>query len=47
ELALKELSGKKLYVMDLFCGTNPSSRMAVRFVMEVAWQAHLYRRARV
>ena len=36
ELALKELSNKKLYVMDLFCGTNPDSRMAVRFVMEVA-----------
>ncbi len=40
ELALKELSGKKLYVMDVFCGTNPDSRMAVRFIMEVAWQAH-------
>ena len=38
---MKQLSGeKKLYVMDLFCGTNPDSRMAVRFVMEVAWQAH-------
>ena len=40
ELALKELSGKKLYVMDVFCGTNPDTRMAIRFVMEVAWQAH-------
>ncbi|MCH5193938.1 MAG: phosphoenolpyruvate carboxykinase (ATP), partial [Oscillospiraceae bacterium] len=40
ELAVKELSGKKLYVMDLFCGTNPDTRMALRFIMEVAWQAH-------
>ena len=40
ELAMKQLSGKKLYVMDLFCGTNKDSRMAIRFVMEVAWQAH-------
>ena len=41
DLALKQLSGpKKLYVMDLFCGTNPDSRMAIRFIMEVAWQAH-------
>ncbi len=39
-LAVKELSNKKLYVMDVFCGTNPDSRMAVRFIMEVAWQAH-------
>ncbi|MBE6932840.1 MAG: phosphoenolpyruvate carboxykinase (ATP), partial [Ruminococcaceae bacterium] len=40
ELALKELSNKKLYVMDVFCGTNKDSRMAIRFIMEVAWQAH-------
>ena len=40
ELALKELSGKKLYVMDVFCGANHDSRMAIRFIMEVAWQAH-------
>ncbi len=39
-LAMQQLSGKKLYVMDLFCGTNKDSRMAIRFVMEVAWQAH-------
>ena len=40
KLAMEQLSGKKLYVMDLFCGTNKDSRMAIRFVMEVAWQAH-------
>ena len=40
KLAMDQLSGKKLYVMDLFCGTNKDSRMAIRFIMEVAWQAH-------
>ncbi len=40
ELAVQELSGKKLYVQDVFCGTNADSRMAIRFIVEVAWQAH-------
>ena len=40
ELAVNQLSDKKLYVMDLFCGTNADTRMAIRFIMEVAWQAH-------
>ena len=40
ELAIKELSNKKLYVVDAFCGANHDTRMAVRFIMEVAWQAH-------
>ena len=40
DLAIKELSDKKLYVVDVFCGTNADSRMAIRFIMEVAWQAH-------
>ena len=40
KLAVKELSNKKLYVVDVFCGTNKDSRMAIRFIMEVAWQAH-------
>ncbi len=39
-LAQKELSGKRLFVMDAFCGANKDTRMAIRFVMEVAWQAH-------
>ena len=39
-LALDELSGKKLFVVDGFCGANKDTRMAVRFIMEVAWQAH-------
>ena len=40
ELAVKELSGKKLYVVDAFCGANTDTRMSVRFIVEVAWQAH-------
>ncbi len=39
-LAVEQLSNKKLYVMDVFCGTNADTRMAIRFIMEVAWQAH-------
>ena len=40
KIAQKELSDKKLYVVDAFCGANKDTRMAVRFIMEVAWQAH-------
>jgi len=40
ELAQKQLSGKRLFVMDAYCGANKDSRMAIRFIMEVAWQAH-------
>ena len=40
KLATEELSGKKLYVVDAFCGANKDTRMSVRFIMEVAWQAH-------
>ena len=40
KIAQEELSGKKLYVIDGFCGANKDTRMAVRFIMEVAWQAH-------
>ena len=39
-LAAKQLSGKKLYIVDGFCGANKDTCMKVRFVMEVAWQAH-------
>ena len=39
-IAQKELSGKRLFVVDGFCGANEDTRMAVRFIMEVAWQAH-------
>ncbi|MBR5843871.1 MAG: phosphoenolpyruvate carboxykinase (ATP) [Bacteroidaceae bacterium] len=40
DLAIKELSNKKLYVVDTFCGANENSRLKVRFIVEVAWQAH-------
>ena len=40
KIALEELSNKKLYVVDAFCGANKDTRMPVRFIMEVAWQAH-------
>ena len=40
DIAKKELSNKKLYVVDTFCGANENSRLKVRFIVEVAWQAH-------
>ncbi len=40
DLAKKELSNKRLFVVDAFCGANADTRMAVRFIVEVAWQAH-------
>ena len=43
DIALRELSGKRLFVVDAFCGTNADTRMAIRFIMEVAWQAHFVR----
>ncbi len=43
KIAQDELSNKKLFVVDAFCGANPDTRMSVRFIMEVAWQAHFVR----
>ena len=40
ELAKKELSNKRLFVVDGFCGANKDTRMKIRFIVEVAWQAH-------
>ena len=40
KIATDQLSNKKLYVMDTFCGANENSRLKIRFIMEVAWQAH-------
>ena len=40
EIAVKELCNKELYVVDAFCGANEATRLAVRFIVEVAWQAH-------
>ena len=43
EIARKELSNKRLFVVDAYCGANKDTRMAVRFIVEVAWQAHFIR----
>ena len=40
ETSVNQLSGKKLFVVDAFCGANENTRLKVRFIMEVAWQAH-------
>ena len=40
KISTDQLSGKKLYVQDGFAGANPETRLSVRFIMEVAWQAH-------
>ena len=40
KIAKKELSNKRLFVVDAFCGANKDTRMSVRFIVEVAWQAH-------
>ncbi|MFT5113103.1 MAG: phosphoenolpyruvate carboxykinase (ATP) [Parasphingorhabdus sp.] len=40
QLVTGQLSGKRLFVVDAFCGANPNTRLSIRFVMEVAWQAH-------
>ena len=40
DIAVKELCNKRLFVVDAFCGANKDTRMAIRFIVEVAWQAH-------
>ncbi|WGK81585.1 phosphoenolpyruvate carboxykinase (ATP) [Vibrio aestuarianus] len=40
ELVTQQLSGKRLFVIDGYCGTNPDTRLSVRVITEVAWQAH-------
>ncbi len=42
-LAANQLSGKKVYVMDGFCGTNSQTRLKIRLVTEVAWMAHFFK----
>ena len=42
EIAKKELSGKRLFVVDAFCGANTDTRMAIRFIMEVSWEGHFF-----
>ena len=43
KIAISELCNKRLFVVDAFCGANKDTRMAVRFIVEVAWQAHFIR----
>ena len=43
KIALEQLSNKRLFVVDAFCGANKDTRMSIRFIMEVAWQAHFVR----
>ena len=43
KIAVEQLSNKRLFVVDAFCGANEDTRMAIRFIMEVAWQAHFVR----
>lgn len=43
DIARKQLCNKRLFVVDAYCGANKDTRMAVRFIMEVAWQAHFVR----
>ena len=43
KIAIDELSNKRLFVVDAFCGANKDTRMSIRFIMEVAWQAHFVR----
>ncbi|HQV34768.1 MAG TPA: phosphoenolpyruvate carboxykinase (ATP) [Flavobacterium sp.] len=40
QTTVSQLSGKRLFVVDAFCGANENTRLKVRFIMEVAWQAH-------
>jgi len=42
-VATTQLNGKKLYIMDGFCGANPQTRLSVRLVTEVAWMAHFFK----
>jgi len=39
-ISVRELSGKKLFIVDCYCGANKNTRLGVRFILEVAWQAH-------
>lgn len=43
EISVQQLNGKKIYVMDGFCGTNPDTRLNVRLVTEIAWMAHFFK----
>ncbi|MGB0238302.1 MAG: phosphoenolpyruvate carboxykinase (ATP) [Cycloclasticus sp.] len=40
KIVTNQLSGQRLFVVDTFCGANKDTRLSVRFIVEVAWQAH-------
>jgi phosphoenolpyruvate carboxykinase (ATP) len=40
KISAEQLTGKRLYVVDSYCGANKDTRLCVRFIVEVAWQAH-------
>ncbi|MEC6816263.1 phosphoenolpyruvate carboxykinase (ATP) [Photobacterium toruni] len=40
ELVTNQLSNKRLFVIDGYCGANPDTRLCIRVITEVAWQAH-------
>ncbi len=40
KIVVSQFAGKRLYVMDAYCGANEDTRLNVRFIVEVAWQAH-------
>lgn len=42
-IVVRQLNGKKIYVMDGFCGANPETRLSIRLVTEVAWMAHFFK----
>lgn len=42
-IALRQLNGKKIYVIDGFCGANPQSRLKIRLITEIAWMAHFFK----
>ncbi len=43
EISVNQLNGKALYIMDGYCGANPETRLSIRLVTEVAWQAHFFK----
>ena len=44
QLVTQQLSNKRLFVVDTYCGANEDTRLAVRFITEVAWQAHFVKK---
>ena len=43
KISCSQLNNKKLYIMDGYCGANPKTRLKVRLITEIAWQAHFFK----